>query len=435
MNTKKMLPRTIVILGLVLLFASVSAFAYVSDRMDFGDIDFGGKTVTFVAHQNILQQFEEGGDYAGRLDEAKKLFNIGNFEMLIVDWGEVGNTALSRFMAGESEYDFWKVPFAFYWGLASRGALYPVNEILSDEYYENLPKIIRDRNEQLGYKGQLFNFSAVGGFGHASFVVFNRDLIEAEGLEDPYELYRNGDWTFEKVTEMARKVTRDTDNDGIVDQWGLSNTDPKNIIYAYGGAITKLDDNGKVHFAMDEPEAVAGLRQWQEWVNIDQIANGGENEFGAGKIAMAFLPFYAIGAHNDWPFTHGILPYPQGPYTSESVYLPGGSDCSLIPVNSKYPKGLIALDNFLWNLEMWEEDRDAWIAGRIADKESFEILTEAFDNWWPTDYYMSFLGDRWDGNLPYGKVCGDVNSGVSPATATSEVKATAQAIIDEMFDQ
>ncbi len=433
MNAKRVF--TLMFMSLMLLFASVSVLAYVSDRMDFGEIDFRGETVTFVAHQNIISQFEEGGLYAGRLEEAKQLFNIGDFEMLVVDWGEVGNTALSRFMAGESTYDYWKPPFAFYWGLVSRGAVYPVNEILPPDYFDNLPKIVRDRNEQVGYKGQLFNFSAVGGFGHATFVVFNRDLIDSEGLEDPYELYRNGEWTFEKVTEMARKVTRDTDGDGIVDQWGLSDTDPKNLVYAYGGAVTKVDENGQVYYSLDEPEAVAGLRQWVEWHNVDQIASGGENEFGAGKIAMAILPFYAIGNHVDWPFSHGILPYPQGPYTDKAVYLPGGSDCSLIPANSEYPLGMVALDNFLWTLEMWEEDRDNWIAGRIADRESYDILLEAFENWWPTDYYMNFIGGRWDGDLPYGKVCGDINSGISPATATAEVKDAAQAIIDEMFDQ
>ena len=425
----------VVLAAALLLFGSVSAFAYVSDRMDFGEIDFGGATVTFLAHQNILAQFEEGGEFAGRLEEAKELFNIGDFELLVVDWGEVGNTALARFLAGESNYDYWKVPFAFYWGLVSRGALFPVNEILPDTYFEKLPKVIRDRNEQLVYKGQLFNFSAVGGYGHATFVVFNRDLIDSEGLEDPYELYRNGEWTFEKLTEMARKVTRDTDGDGIIDQWGLNDIDPKNLVYGYGGAIARIDENGRVYWALDEPASIAGLRQWQEWHIVDQIASGGENEFGAGQIAFVFLPFYAIGSHTNWPFTHGILPMPVSPYNDQPVYLPGGSDCSLIPANSDYPLGLVALDNFLWTLEMWETDRDNWNAGRIADRESYEILLEAFDNWWPTDYYLNFLGGRWDDNLPFGKVCGDINAGISPATAVAEAKPMAQTLIDDMFDQ
>lgn len=434
MNTKKAL--TMVLVCLMLLMVSVSAFAYVSDRMDFGKIDFQGATVTYLMHHDAIAEFEEGGAKAGMLEEAKELFNIGKIEKVVVGWGEVGDTALNRFMAGDSGYDLWRVPFAFYWGLASRGAFFPVNEVLTDEYFENLTPITRDRNYELEHNGQLFQFSVgMDDYGHASFVVFNRDLIEAEGLEDPYELYANGEWTFEKMTEMARKATRDTDGDGIVDQWGLSDTDPKNFIYAYGGAITRRDADGRVYYAMDEPEAVAGLRQWVDWVKVEQIASGGENEFGTGQIAMAFLPLYAIGAHNDWPFSHGILPYPQSPYTDAPTFLPGGADAWFIPANSEYPLGLIALDNFLFPLDSYYDTLDDYIAARIADRESYEILYEAMENFWPEDYHMNFLGGRWDGDLPYGKVCGDINGDISPATATAEVKAAAQAILDEMFDQ
>ena len=55
------------------------------------------------------------------------------------------------------------------------------------------------------------------------------------------------------------------------------------------------------------------------------------------------------------------------------------------------------------------------------------------ESFWPEDYYMNFLGGRWDGSLPYGKVCGDINNMISPATSVAEVKASAQTIIDDMF--
>jgi len=155
------LRKVLLVMTLVLVLGAPSSFAYVSDRMDFGEIDFGGATVTFVMHHDAIAQFEEGGARAGRLEEAKELFNIGAFEKVIVDWGEVGNTALNRFLAGESTYDLWRVPHAFYWGLASRGAFFPVNEILPEEYFENLPMITRDRNHELAYKGQLYQFSLV----------------------------------------------------------------------------------------------------------------------------------------------------------------------------------------------------------------------------------------------------------------------------------
>jgi len=86
-------------------------------------------------------------------------------------------------------------------------------------------------------------------------------------------------------------------------------------------------------------------------------------------------------------------------------------------------------------LDNYYEDLDNYIASRVADKQAYEILYQAVESFWPEDYYMNFLGGRWDGSLPYGKVCGDINNNVSPATAAAEVKQTAQAMIDEMFGQ
>lgn len=105
--------RALLVFVLVLMLAS-SAFAYTSDRMDFGTIDFKGATVSFVMHWDAISQFEEGGGRAGMLQEAMALFNIGDYEKVVVGWGDVGNTALNRFMAGESKYDLWRVPFAYY---------------------------------------------------------------------------------------------------------------------------------------------------------------------------------------------------------------------------------------------------------------------------------------------------------------------------------
>jgi len=430
---------TLLVLGLVLLL-SVNAMAYTSDRMDFGNIDFGGATVSFLMHYDAIAQFEEGGARAGMLEEAKQLFNIGGFEKVVVGWGDVGDTALSRFLAGESTYDLWRVPFAYFWNLASKGALFPVNEILPDEYFEQLPKITHDRNLELAYNGDLYFFSAgVDDYGHATFVLFNKDLIESEGLEDPYELYENGQWTMEKLAEMARKITRDTDGDGVIDQWGMSNIEPKDLVYAFGGAVTRRDADGKVYFSLDEEQALAGLRQWQQWTLVDQISSptsiysGGQSEWASGKYGFIFLPFYAIGEHNDWPFTHGILPWPTSPYTDEPRFLPGTADAWFIPANAEYPLGLVALDNFLFPLENYYEDLENYISGRVKDRKSYEILWTAVENFWPEDYYMNFLGGRWDGNNPYGKICGDINNNISPATTVAEVKATAQKMIDEMF--
>lgn len=143
----------------VVLALSSLVLAYESDRMDFGPIDFQGATVTVVAHFDNLSAFYEGGARAGRLEEAKELFNIGDITLVTAGWEEVGEFALNRYLSGDSKYDLWRLPHRDFFTLATRGAFYPVNEILPEEYFERLSPIMRERNQRLIYEGNQFHFS------------------------------------------------------------------------------------------------------------------------------------------------------------------------------------------------------------------------------------------------------------------------------------
>ncbi len=190
---------------LLLLVASTTALAYVSDRMDFGEIDFGGATVTFVLHHDHLADFREGGSRAGRLEEAKRLFNIGDIRIEQADWGVVGEVALNRYLSGDSRWDVWRLPHYAFFMLAPRGAFFPVDTILPPEYFEQLPRITQVKNERLRFDGHLLHFSAgvPDDYGHAPFTVVNLDMWERENLGNPIALYQAGQWTWETV-ERAR---------------------------------------------------------------------------------------------------------------------------------------------------------------------------------------------------------------------------------------
>lgn len=51
-------------------------------------------------------------------------------------------------------------------------------------------------------------------------LAYNRQLLEANNLEDPRALYERGEWTWEKFVEYCKLLTQDTDGDGQIDQYG-----------------------------------------------------------------------------------------------------------------------------------------------------------------------------------------------------------------------
>ena len=57
-------------------------------------------------------------------------------------------------------------------------------------------------------------------------ILFNKDLKSDLGIEDDlYALARDGEWTFDKFTELCKGVTYDSNRDGVLDEfdtWGFA---------------------------------------------------------------------------------------------------------------------------------------------------------------------------------------------------------------------
>ncbi len=65
-------------------------------------------------------------------------------------------------------------------------------------------------------------------------------LFEEEGLKTPLEYYKEGNWTWEVMVDLAQKLTKDKDGgDGEIDQYGLSSWNLNKLIYSNGGYMYK----------------------------------------------------------------------------------------------------------------------------------------------------------------------------------------------------
>jgi ABC-type glycerol-3-phosphate transport system substrate-binding protein len=80
-------------------------------------------------------------------------------------------------------------------------------------------------NDSLEINGrQYYAFSDMI-FSDVFCVYFNKDMITENHLENPYDLMRGNQWTFDKMTEMASVVKVDLNGDGIMDvndQYGFT---------------------------------------------------------------------------------------------------------------------------------------------------------------------------------------------------------------------
>ena len=135
-------------------------------------------------------------------------------------------------------------------------------------------------------------------------MIFNKNVLSAHAeLESPYDLVESGDWTIDKMLEMARVVTADTDGeDGITykDTIGLFiNYNYSNSLYiASGEKFVEKDANGVPRLAFDGDRQVEVASKifdlfhdpaviYDEGFNPQAIADGFKNCYWAARHQLA----------------------------------------------------------------------------------------------------------------------------------------------------
>ncbi|MHC1694169.1 MAG: hypothetical protein AB9835_02600 [Eubacteriales bacterium] len=96
-------------------------------------------------------------------------------------------------------------------------------------------------------------------------MMFNKKMLKDLNLEDPYQLVKDGKWTFAKFQEMMKGVTKDLDGNGTLDhldQYGFATTmDTVNGLFYSGGlsVVTKNADDIPEYTLMQNPNTVGVL--------------------------------------------------------------------------------------------------------------------------------------------------------------------------------
>lgn len=159
-------------------------------------------------------------------------------------------------------------------------------------------------------------------------VYFIKDLITENSLENPYELVKNNQWTWDKMHEMASRAVNDLNGSGSLDSsdvWGLC-THGENFPAMWESAgltLVSLDKDGVPQINWNSEEFVnvfedivdlMGDTECVSWTSTDAISDPigfistalkeGRTLFGTEVIA--FVRDYR---GNDYDF--GIVPFPK----------------------------------------------------------------------------------------------------------------------------
>lgn len=178
----------------------------------------------------------------------------------------------------------------------------------------------------------------------------NKTLLTKEGFAVP-----EPNWTWEDLSRICKRVTKDTDGDGKVDQFGTYNYDWAEAAYSNGATL--FDDNGKECYA-DSEESAEAVKFTEELNAFNEGEKVTQEDFDNGKVAFMPLSFAEYRTYKTYPykikkytnFQWDCITLPAGPHgenTSEVNSL-------LIGISEKSVHGQLAWE-FLKTLTFDEE--------------------------------------------------------------------------------
>ena len=260
-------------------------------------------------------------------------------------------------MGGSAEFDLMV-------GGVSYISAYAAENLYTDLYSFDVlqldqPWWFADVNAEIELLGHLYLGSGYYGMlsvENAVVTYFNKQVAEDHNMENMYSLVLDGKWTYDKMIELAKKVTADLDGDGKYnanDRVGIVSTDDymRELLYAFGHTYTIRDENGIV--TLKEPteklitisEILSEIVKSDDMINCydtsetltqhktaDEACQIMQNLFAANQsLFMVHRLAYATYETLRNMEKYGLLPLPKYDEAQESYITPIVNDVAAIP--------------------------------------------------------------------------------------------------------
>ena len=256
--------------------------------------------------------------------------------------------ALNSILAGDDAYDlvFTHARAAFVY--AVQGAAYNFRDI--ESIHLDKPWWTKDVVESCTLNGKLYVLDgdiSSKGLGATMCMVFNKRIFDELGFDYPYELVKEGDWTFDEFAYTVKKGAKDLNGDGIIepefDQLGYSSSQweaPMNIIYTGGQKIYDKDENGDLQLTLYSNKTVEIYDEFFSlidnkacYLGTEKSTYNGPDLFNDGRAMIADSELRHAQTLRNLDDDFGIIPYPKFDEDDEyATAVNAGSHMIFIPI-------------------------------------------------------------------------------------------------------
>ncbi|NPV68419.1 MAG: sugar ABC transporter substrate-binding protein [Anaerolineae bacterium] len=300
-----------------------------------------------------------------------------------VTFREVFQQNQIRLGSGAPEPDIVSVDAPVVASYGYRGWLLPLDDYFSQEQIDEWVDAL--------YLSSLYNGQLLAPpiWNSTQVMYYNADLLKAAGITPPAPDER---WTWEKVTEVARQVTRDENGDGVNDVWGLQ-FGQYNRIYQLQPIAQSLpapvigEDGLTVKGIIDSEEWIKAFTWFYDLHNTWKVSPQGSISTGElfrnGQLALYVDGGWMIGQFINDPldFEWGAAPHPY--WEGGEIKVPGDSWHLGVNPNSLHTAEAIEFVKFASSLEAGQIWYDVWGVWPAHEEMLEAMINDPANQDWP----------------------------------------------------
>ncbi|NLL73253.1 MAG: extracellular solute-binding protein [Clostridiales bacterium] len=353
-------------------------------------------------------------------------------------WTEYQEIVVTSIMSGDAGADVLVMDQQFVAAPLQQGLLYPLDTLENFDFSEE--KWNDQVKDMMTKDGHIYGM-ATGRMEPRLGVFWNKRLFEEAGLDPdlPYDLQARDEWTWEAFEEIAKKTTRDINNDGTPDVYGLSSFSVdffRGCVFSNNAKFIGYED-GRYYNATGEPNFLQAL-EWgyslyEKGYHMPQPEDSNWDWFVSafleGKVAMQCAEQYKVSTWKDMDDEWGFVIFPKGPqgemmtvFTENIVVMPVTLDKQRAE-DVAFAYNLYTENTPGYEDEDWQTQYYTAFCDARAVEETLPLFYEPKHG---TISYLSMIP-----GIGYGDVTYDLDAGaVNPKEAVEKVQATWKAFID-----
>ncbi len=225
-------------------------------------------------------------------------------------WSEYWDKLQAQFVAGNAP-DVFMISGRYFYDFARKGLLLDLTEFMDTSDI--------DTTDFFSIPYQLFTYHgkhyALPRDYNVIVLFYNKKLFDKAGLP-----YPDTTWDWNKLREIAKKLTIDFNNDGIKDQYGfLVQNDMElcwgDFVMQNGGSVLSED---RKRCTLDSPEAIEAIQFLLDFMLVDSSApssiqlTGQADPFLTGRVAMVTTGSWNFRYYDVPEVDYGITLLPRG---------------------------------------------------------------------------------------------------------------------------